>query len=149
MSKKNKLNIYKKVNDNLRKKRKEATKILKKSKTVDVEIKILLTMIVVIIVMFSISIVIALRRKKAKKNGVKVVDDGGSVDNSVNQMNNNIQMNSSNLSSSFGNNLNQMSSSNSIGSFGNNLNQMNSNVQKIINDAGDILSDINHSEIFS
>lgn len=147
MSKKNKLNIYKKVNDNLRKKRKEATKILKKSKTVDVEIKILLTMIVVIIVMFSVSIVIALRRKKAKKVSMKVVDEVGSVDNSVNQMNNNIQMSSSN---SFGNNsVNQMSSSNSFGSFGNNLNQMNSNVQKIINDAGDILSDINHSEIFS
>ena len=147
MSKKNKLNIYKKVNDNLRKKRKEATKILKKSKTVDVEIKILLTMIIVIIVMFSVSIVIALRRKKAKKVSMKVVDEVGSVDNSVNQMNNNIQMSSSN---SFGNNsVNQMSSSNSFGSFGNNLNQMNSNVQKIINDAGDILSDINHSEIFS
>lgn len=147
MSKKNKLNVYKRVNDNLRKKRKEATKILKKSKTVDVEIKILLTMIIVIVVMFSVSIVIALRRKKDRKNSVKVVDEGGNSDNSLNS---NAQTNS------FGNNsIGQMSSNaqinslSSTNSFGNSQIQMNSNVQKIINDAGNILSDINHSEIFS
>ena len=114
----NSKNIYGKVRENMRKKKKEALKIIRKSKVVDSEIKILCVMVAIIIIMFATSpFIIMWNNKKNIRNTNDVKNE-----------------------------IFDIHAKNDIKTQANDIN--NTGIHKLINDAGNILSDINHTEIF-
>lgn len=114
-------NIYGKARENMRKKKKEALKIIRKSKLVDSEMKILCITVTIIVIMFAASpFVIMWNNKKNIKNTKNT---------------NNVK-----------NDILDIHTENDIKTQTNDIN--NTGIHKLINDAGNILSDINHPEIF-
>ena len=110
---------YKKARENMRKKKKEALKIIRKSNIVDLEIKILCALMVMIVLMFAVSPFIIMRNSKKNINGANVVKNKTL----------NVQTENDIKTQTIENN--------------------NSGIRKIINEAGNILGDINHTEIFN
>ena len=109
---------YVKAREIMRKKKKEALKIIHKSKVVDAEIKILCILVTIIVMMFAASPFIIMWNNKKNINGAN-----GIKNETLNiQTENDIKI--------------QTTESN------------NSGIHKLINEAGNILGDINHAEIF-
>ena len=134
--------IYGKARENIKKKKKEALKIIHKSKVVDSEIKILFCLIAIIIIMFAAApFIIMWNNKKNIRNGNNGNGNG----------NDNLTVRPENKINSSGN-INDMNSSGNINiSHVNGVNDVNevpfinnSGIQKILNDAGTILDDVGH-----
>lgn len=125
--------IYGKARENIKKKKKEALKIIHKSKVVDSEIKILFCLIAIIVIMFAAApFIIMWNNKKNIRNG-----NGNGNDNLTvrpkNDMNSSGNMNISHVNGVNGvNGVNEVPFINSSG------------IQKILNDAGTILDDVGH-----
>ena len=109
---------YGKARENIRKKKKEALKIIHKSKVVDSEIKILCIMVTIIVIMFAASPFIIMWNNKKNINNTN-----GIKNETLNvQTENDIKPQTTEIN--------------------------NNGIHKLINEAGNILSDINHTEIF-
>lgn len=110
--------IYGKARENMRKKKKEALKIIHKSKIVDSEIKILGILVAIIVIMFATSpFIIMWNNKKNINNANGIKNETLNV-----QVGNDIKTQTTEIN--------------------------NSGIHKLINEAGNILGDINHAEIF-
>ena len=134
--------IYGKARENIRKKKKEALKIIHKSKVVDSEIKILFCLIAIIVIMFAAApFIIMWNNKKNIRNGNG--NGNGNLtarpENKINSSGNINDMNSSgNINISHVNEVNGVNGVNEVPFINN------SGIQKILNDAGTILDDVGH-----
>ena len=127
--------IYGKARENIRKKKKEALKIIHKSKVVDSEIKILFCLIALIIIMFATApFIIMWNNKKNAGN-----DNNDSTVRPENNMNSSSNMNNMNSFSNMNNmNISHVNDVNNVPLINN------GGIQKILNDAGTILNDVGH-----
>lgn len=110
---------YGKARENMRKKKKEVLKIIQKSKVVDSEMKILCVLVAIIVMMFAASPFIIMWNNKKNINGANgIKNETLSI-----RTDNDIKTQTTEINN-------------------------NSGIHKLINEAGNILGDINHAEIF-
>ena len=134
-SRKYRTTIYRKAQENIRERRKEAMKIVEKSKIVENEYKFLyITLGIIITMLVMLPFIIVWKNRKYNK--LHSVNNNNTKDVALNEVSTSSPSSSSMSSSTSSSTAINSSSKSQI-----------DDVQKIINDAGMILDDIKYSEI--